>query len=300
VALAYLAAVKFLLMPDPTLLIDDLPGSRGFSRYYQDVIPYRHEGSLGIAITALINPVFVDEQVVRPVKLIYLALLFQPLLFLPLLLRRGWALLGYGLAFSLLASRSSVYSIHFQYSVVLVPLAIAAVPLVLGGERFSALADRLRLDAGRVRRAALVGLLASSALVTLRFGALVDNESFHAGYEPFERRLDAEQEARYQWLRAAIDAIPADASVAHTDRLGPHVSNRRHVYLLSSGIDVDYLLVENDRGKRALDHEREQRIYAALSGGGAYRLVDRRGDLELWQRVAGAPFPDLQAVLAVP
>jgi uncharacterized membrane protein len=201
----------------------------GYSYYYEELIPEK-KGVTELLISLVTNPAFAVKLVLEEQKIIFLALLFLPLAFLPFAAKSGRIMLVYGFLFCLLASRDPVYSVHFQYTAVLFPIAFALTPAALRRIEDGA-ARGIGLSGRRLSKALLGAGLVAGVLLGLKFGALADNASFRGGFHPITRSLTAEQEARYAWLRSQIDKIPPTASVGATRKLGPHISNRREAYV---------------------------------------------------------------------
>jgi len=274
VSLAYFAALKLFVMPDAGLLMEDSKEAYGYAYYYKDLIPDRSEGALGLVISLLVNPIFTLVHVFTQEKILLALRLFLPLLFLPFF-ARGKVVLAYGLAFIFLSSRGPVHSLHFQYSVVLFPLAMAIAPRAL-----AALPERrwfasIGLEPHRTIRALTLGCLAATAVITAKYGAILPNESFRGGFHKLVRSLTPGQMATYEWVRETVALIPKGASVAATGKLGPHVSNRRAAFVFPA--DADYAFVDRSkldaRGRKKLEELKNER---------GYRKLAERGTMALW------------------
>jgi uncharacterized membrane protein len=244
VSLVYFVVVKTVFMSAPGLF-NQGPGAYGYSYYYKEMIPNK-AGDLDFFTTLLTNPAFVVELIAREKKIHYLLVIFVPLLFLPAWSGRARVMLLYGLAFILLASKSAVYSPHFQYSAVLLPVAIALAPV--GLRRL----QEARSNDGSLTRVIMGCVLVASLLVSWKYGAIVENNSFRGGFRPVARSLTVDMQDRYDSFVELISQIEPDASVSVTDRIGAHVSNRAKVHSLKQNIDTDYYLVEAHdlRGRR--------------------------------------------------
>jgi uncharacterized membrane protein len=201
----------------------------GYSYYYEELIPEK-KGVTQLLISLVTNPSFVFKLVLEEQKVIFLALLFLPLAFLPFAAKSGRIMLVYGFLFCLLASRDPVYSVHFQYTSVLFPIAFALTPAALQRIEDTG-ASALNLSGPRLARALLGAGLVAGVLLGIKFGALAENASFRGGFNPVTRSLTKEQESRYAWLRQTIAKIPRNASVGATRKLGPHISNRSEAYI---------------------------------------------------------------------
>src|SRR5262249_1555752 len=61
---------------------------------------------------------------------------------------------------------------------------------------------------------------------------------------PIARTLSESERETYAWVEAAVAQIPPDATLGVTNRLGPHVSNRRAVALYPRGQRSEYVFVD--------------------------------------------------------
>jgi hypothetical protein len=209
--------------------------------------------------------------------MLFMMKLFAPLLFLPLLtVRKGWLLLGYGLAFTLLATRKEVFSIGFQYPVIVYPIALAFLPIGLAEIR----TWRTRLEPARLEQALVFGCLVATLGISARFGVLVQNHAFQPGNQRFHWALSNSQLARYQWVQSAIAEIPADASVSAAFRLGAQISNREKAMAFEDSSDAEYLLLD-----QVGMNEKSKRRYQQMTESRKFQVVMKKEGLELWKRV---------------
>jgi uncharacterized membrane protein len=281
VSIAYFVVVKRFLM-DSSDLLNSGAESYGFSYYYADLVP-NDNGGKGLAVSLLTNPGFVLRNVLVTPKLEFAAALLLPLALLPLAARPARTMLVYGAIFCLLASKPAVYSIAFQYSSLVLPLAFAAAVIALEQVPRWRIVVAHGLDAARVRRALFAFALTASALVSWKLGAFDPDHVFYAGFTPIARELDEAEREQYAWVRAQVAAIPPAASVAATQRLGPFVSNRRDAYNYPSAKPSDYLFV--DEGEMSLEDAvtRMQRV-----AHGELEVVSRHQSLVLYRSASGA------------
>ncbi len=234
--LTYFVLVKTVFMASVDLF-NQGDESYGFSYYYEEMIP--NQWGLGdFLITLLTNPAYVAALVTKEAKLHYLLVIFVPTLMLAAWAGRKRVMLVYGLIFTLLASKPAVFSSHFQYSAVLLPVAIALLP-----EGLLRLQNARRKDPS-LRAAAMGCVLVASLLVSWKHGAIVENTSFRGGFVTVARSLSPEKEDAYRRFTALISQIEPDASVSVGDRVGPHVSNRAEVYRIYQDVDSDYVLLD--------------------------------------------------------
>ena len=272
VSLVYLVVAKTVFMSAPGLL-NQGPGAYGYHYYYKDMIP-NGLAEIDFFTTLLTNPAFVVALVAREAKIHYLLVIFAPLLFLPAWAGRARVMLLYGFIFILLASRTAVYSTHFQYSAVLLPVAIALAPLGL-----RLLREARPKDTGLTT--VIMGcVLVASLLVSWKHGAVLENSSFRGGFRPIVRTWTEPLQERYDSFLELVSVIEPDASVSATDRVGAHVSNRAEVHRLDQNIDTDYLLVDTSdlRGRNKASLQRREKA-------GKVELIEHTGRWRLYRAV---------------
>ncbi len=272
VCLLYFVVTKTVFMSSLGLF-NQGAGSYGFAYYYKEMIPNKW-GEFDFVTTLLTNPAFIVALVTKEAKIHYLLVVFFPLLFLPAWAGRARVMLLYGLVFILLASRAAVYSSHFQYSAVLLPVAIALAPLGLRRLR------EARPKDASLTLAVMGCVLVASLLVSWKHGAIVENSSLRGGFTTVQRSLSKAMQDRYDSFVELIDRIDPDASVSVTNRLGPHVSNRAEVYELDQNIDTDYLLIDS-RDLRG----RNKSSLAKRESAGKVELLEREGSWRLYRAV---------------
>ncbi len=272
VSLAYFVLAKTVFMSSPGLFNQGAE-SYGFSYYYKEMIPHKL-GELDFVTTLLTNPAFIVAHVVKGPKIHYLLVIFFPLLFLPAWAGRARVMLIYGFVFILLASRKAVFSSHFQYSAIFLPVAIALAPVGL-----RRLQDARPKDTSLTP--AIMGcVLVASLLVSWKHGAILENSSFRGGFRPVTHTLNQAMEDRYDSFVELIGRIEPDASVSVTNRLGAHVSNRAEVYHLGQNIDTDYLLIDSTdlRGRKKTSLKKRE-------DAGKVELLERKGSWRLYRAV---------------
>ncbi len=242
VSLIYFVIVKKFFMTSADIFMSG-KDSLSFAYYYEDLIPNKN-GVAGIVVSVVTNPLFVIKTMFAEPKIVYLLTLFLPLCFLPFLARTSRVMLGYGLLFTLLATRTAVFSPAFQYSATLIPFAFALTPIALRQVEDGDLPAHLGLDSRRLSRALLGAALVSSLLVSWKFGGYLDNQFFRGGFSRVARGLSPTEKLTYAWLDETVASIPAGASVATTNKLGCHVSNRKDVVFYPGHGDTDYVLLD--------------------------------------------------------
>lgn len=277
ISLVYFVVVKRWFMTSSGVIMSG-PEAYSYAYYYEEMIP-NGKGIGGLLLSLATNPAFVVAQALEDVKVQFLVTLFLPLVFAPFAARGGRILLVYGLMFCLLASRTAVFSTHFQYTNTILPFAFFIAPAAIKQIAEGKLAGAWGLSGPRLQRALVVASLAASVLVTYKFGGIVDNKSFRGGFYPVVRELGDEGRANYAFIKEMVAKIPKDASVAASNRLGPHISNRREAYFYGQK-PAEYIFLD----ERELKPDRKNAVKKALA---EKRFVElgRRGSFVLYQDV---------------
>lgn len=275
ISLAYLAVVKMMIMPDSGLLMDSKE-TTSFAHFFKDMIPHRDEGLKGFAITAITSPTFALNVLLREGRVFFGLVLFLPLLFMPLLAPRKRFMMLYGLAFLGLATRKYVYDLHFQYSSVLFPVLLAATPD--GVVRFtkSKIHDAFNLDRSRITATVMATMAFAMVLTTAKYGAMVPNRHFRAGWNTPKRTLDTD---RYEALVELLEQIPDDVPVCATSSLGPHISAREFAYKWPACKDAEFALLRSGTFKKKKSKRRLERLLRQ----GRLVELDSRADLVLYE-----------------
>lgn len=292
-SLVYFGIVKKFFMTSADIFMSG-KDSYSFAYYYEDLIPNRN-GVGGMLLSILTNPVFVVRTVLAEAKIQYLLTLFVPVLFLPFVAKPGRVLLLYGLLFCLLASRSAVYSPHFQYSSVILPMAFALTPEALRQIKDGRVAHTFGLDGPRLARALVPAAFVASVLVSWKFGGIVDNAVFRGGFSRVSRGLTDKDRDTFAWIRETTAQIPANARVGTTNRLGAHVSNRRHAYFYPEHQDVDFLFIDENEIKATELDKHNKNVQS-----GAFVLVARREKMALYKKGQAKPAAAAPAAPAPP
>lgn len=279
-AIVYYAVVRGFFMPSKDVLNGGTDKAYSYAYYFDDLIPNKR-GLSDLVLSLVTNPVYVLRLAFADLqKVQYLLLLFVPLACLPLVARPGRLTMLYGLAVCLLASRKPVYQVGFQYAAMIFPFAFAIAPRALSDLGDTSVVRAVGLSKESLRRGALAFVLAASALLSWKFGALVENGAFRGGFGKIARyRLSDAQASTYLSLRGLVDKLEPGASVLVTNRVGAHVSNRRDVYLVHQRRHTTYVLVEDsDLGKQKSWHD--ERVKK-----GELELVERSGAFVLYRTV---------------
>ncbi len=222
------------------------------------------------------------------------------------------------LAINVLSTHEEQYSGFFQYNAVLLPYligsAVYGAALLVGASkssgmpggsaadvsslhwarRFSALGSWLRGASERASRPlrrlvdrvpiprALVALLliawlVASAVWNLQAADPRVASFWHAGDGP---------EPKQAQVDALLAKVPANASVAATDSLDPHLSDRYTIYLMPDpqSYAAEYVAVDLV-GAVAPYRDQDQRMYATMLASGRYVVVGTASNVVLLRRI---------------
>jgi len=254
---AYYLFVKTQVMPASGVLNTGSKEGYSYEYYFRDLIPH-HKGIKGLLLTLISNPMEVlDFSIGDKQKIQYLLTLFVPLGLMPFFAKRARLMMLYGLLVALLASRKPVYKPHFQYACMIFPIAFAIAPMGLRRLLDDPRTERFGFDRHRLAGATMAFMVTAAFFVSWKYGVLWENTAFRGGFATVARPpLDERTLERYQKLREMVDLIPPGASVTTTNRLGPHVSNRREVYFYRQKEVTHYVLVDlSELGKRRQWHD---------------------------------------------
>ncbi|MBI4954397.1 MAG: DUF2079 domain-containing protein [Myxococcales bacterium] len=283
-SVAYFVVVKKYVMASSDLFNTGKAEAYSFSYYFKDLIPRADQGGTAFIVTLLTNPVYALKlALANDKKILFLFLMFLPLAALPFVARRARIMLIYGLLFCLLASREAVFTIHFQYSTMLFGVAFAATPVALRQLRDDARLAALGIHKQALERALLAAMLAAGLLVSWKFGALVPNDNFRAGFMGLTRTLSDKHVETWEWVQEMVAKIPPGAVVMTTNRLGAHVSNRRGVYFYREGTPHHYVFVDEAELKGTIRTWHDKRTKS-----GELVELGRQKTMALFQVVEGA------------
>lgn len=264
-SVAWFVLVKFVIMP--------WAGPWWFANIYKDLVAEGEHGYGSIVKTILINPNYFVQTLLTQDKLVYALHMFAPLLLLPLRRPAQLLLMLPGFFVTLMTTGyAPTVSIAFQYTTTWIPFLFGAIAI--------SLRQRTRELGVRAERASAVALCVGVLVHSYVFGAILQHETFVGGFSRVSFALSPMEEQRYKDLRALVARIPRDVSVAATETVIPHVSNRLDAYTLKiTAGEADYLLLY----RHHLDHGVKERIKDALKAH-PYGLVEKRGDFYLFAK----------------
>jgi uncharacterized membrane protein len=283
--IALISTVYFLLL---RFYVMDAAGSWWFPNMYKELWADGEKGFRSVIKTMLTNPMFTLSKIIVEKKLIYLLHLLTPIVFLPARRWYLWAAFLPGAFLTLLVTNYDppiTYSFH--YVMHWAPYLFAASVVALA-------AIRKAPDFGLERyRAAIAALVASTIVLSYNYGAFPRREgSFKAGFSKIEFSFSEDEWNRYQELLEITSIIPKDASVAATEKCGPHLSSRLNMFTMRQGPQTAEWIVASARELKL--SKTRPTLKEALESG-KYGVVKRLDDFAVMK--LGAPTDENQALL---
>jgi uncharacterized membrane protein len=235
VSTAYFLLLRFYVM--------EAAGSWWFPNMYKELWADGEKGFRSVIKTMLTNPMFTLSKIIVEKKVMYVLHLLTPIVFLPARRWYLWAAFLPGAFLTLLVTNYDppiTYSFH--YVMHWAPYLFAASVIALEALRRGS-------DFGLERyRAAAAALVASSLVLSYNYGAFARREgSFKAGFSRIEFSFSEDEWNRYQELLEITSIIPKDASVAATEKCGPHLSSRLHMFTMRQGPQTAEWIVASAR-----------------------------------------------------
>ncbi len=280
VSTAYFLLLRFYVM--------EAAGSWWFPNMYKELWADGEKGFRSVIKTMLTNPMFTLSKIIVEKKLIYLLHLLTPIVFLPARRWYLWAAFLPGAFLTLLVTNYDppiTYSFH--YVMHWAPYLFAASVITLEALRNGPLFGVERY------RAAVAALVASSLVLTYNYGAFPRREgSFKAGFSRIEFSFTEEEWDRYQELLEITSIIPKDASLAATEKCGPHLSSRINMFTMRQGPQTAEWIVASSRELKL--SKTRPTLKEALESG-RYGVVKRLDDFAVMK--LGYSTADNQALL---
>jgi uncharacterized membrane protein len=269
VSTSYFLLLRFYVMEEA--------GDWWFPTMYKELWSDGERGFRSVIKTLLTNPLFVLTKLAIEKKIIYLAHLLTPLAFLPLRRWYLWLSLIPGALLTLLVTNyDPPTQFSFHYVMHWAPYLFMASVLAL-------VAIGKSPDLGPQRqRAALFALCGASAVLSFNYGAFARREnSFKGGFHKVEFSYTQTEADRYDRLMALIKDIPKDATVAATEKVGPHLSSRRILHTMRTGPHgADWIVASS----RELKLSKTKVSLRAVLDQNQYGVVKRSGDFALFKR----------------
>jgi uncharacterized membrane protein len=269
VSTSYFLLLRFYVM--------DEAGDWWFPTMYKELWADGERGFRSVIKTLLTNPLFVIAKLAIDKKVLYMAHLLTPIAFLPLRRWYLWLSLIPGVLLTLLVTNyDPPIQFSFHYTMHWAPYLFMATVLAL-------VAIGKSPDLGPQRqRAALLTLCGASAVLSFNYGAFAAREnSFKGGFHKVEFTYTEAEDQRYHRLMELIKDIPKDATVAATEKVGPHVSSRRILHTMRTGPHGATWIVASNR---ELKLSKTKVSLRGVLDRNEYGVVKRSGDFALFKK----------------
>jgi uncharacterized membrane protein len=269
VSTSYFLLLRFYVMEEA--------GDWWFPTMYKEFWADGERGFRSVLKTLLTNPLFVISKLAIDKKIIYMAHLLTPMAFLPLRRWYLWLSLIPGILLTLLVTNyDPPIQFSFHYVMHWAPYLFMATVLAL-------VAIGKSPDRGPLRqRAALFTLCGASAVLSFNYGAFAMREnSFKGGFHKVEFFYTEQEDQRYRQLIELIKDIPKDATVAATEKVGPHLSSRRILHTMRTGPHGAEWMVASSR---ELKLSKTKPSLRAVLDRNEYGVVKRSGDFAIFKR----------------
>jgi uncharacterized membrane protein len=239
-AIAVVSTAYFLLL---RFYVMEAAGSWWFPNMYKELWADGEKGFRSVIKTLLTNPMFTLSKLIVEKKLYYLLHLLTPIAFLPLRRWYLWAALLPGAFLTLLVTNyDPPITFSFHYVMHWAPYLFMASVLAL-----EALRQGPSFGPERYRSAA-AAMVAGSLVLSYNYGAFARREgSFKAGFSKIEFSFTEDEWDRYQELLEITSIIPKDASLAATEKCGPHLSSRLNMFTMRQGPQTAEWIVASSR-----------------------------------------------------
>lgn len=269
ISTSYFLFLRFYVMEEA--------GDWWFPTMYKELWADGERGFRSVIKTLLTNPLFVISKLAIEKKIIYLMHLLTPVAFLPLRRWYLWLSLIPGVLLTLLVTNyDPPIQFSFHYTMHWAPYLFMASVLAL-------LAIGKSPDLGPMRqRAALFAFCGASAVLSFNYGAFACREgSFKGGFHKVEFTFTEAEDQRYERLMDLIKDIPKDATVAATEKVGPHLSSRRILHTMRTGPRGTEWIVASSK---ELKLSKTKPSLKAVLDKNEYGVVRRSGDFALFKR----------------
>jgi len=286
-ALALFSLAYFLVMKMGIM-------SGAYLYHYDRLVPREQRSFFGVLETIFANPWFTLQTLLTEQKLVYVLIVLGPVLFLPLRRSLSMLFLIPGFFFTLLAATKGTVlpppvQISFQYTAHWTTFVFPATAIALSALHGDGVGPEDRRLNGT-----LIAMCFAAVCISYQFGAVFQHDTARAGFDDYKfgtSQVDLERRAARDDLLAQI---PRDARVAASERILPHLSNRRYAYALRTGVfDAQYIVLSF-----ALPWTRDDDLNNALPQiqSKEFGVVDIKGPFALLER--GHPTDRNEALLS--
>lgn len=222
ILLAVLSFITFYLVIN-TFIPDARGGSHFALSYYDDF----GDSPTAIVRGLISNPLRTFDIILTPLNMVFLHNLYSSVGYLVLMAPQYLIFALGDFAVSLLSTNGNLKSIHYHYAAAIIPFIY--ISAIYGFKKISAFPFmNQKVLIGYVLIAAIFSTWANGVLPGSRYPHL----------DVYTRRLSYKEDV-YKF----IESIPPELSVATTNNIGAHFTQREHIYTLPQGFESADIIV---------------------------------------------------------
>ena len=241
IILSILSIIMFYLMTSKFI-----PDARGSTHFAVEYFSEFGASPMEVSKNIMLSPFKTISEVLNPQNFDYLLKLLLPVGFLPVAAPLFLILALPDLIINLLSRNNNLISINFHYSAAIIPFLY--ISAVYGAKRILA-TKRGIINA---KRLSLI-ILCFALFTTYRYGTLPGSKS--PTLEIYTSYIKDREV-----IKKVISQIPRDLSVAATNNLGAHLSQRKNIFTIPQGIneaDVIVFLLNDAYAQPSLSAQKE-------------------------------------------
>lgn len=242
-------------------------GSSHFAlSYYSD---------LGSSPSAVIKNLILSPQkilaiIFQPDKVNYLNQLFSPVGYLPILFPFFLFFAIPELLLNLLSNNAQLYQIYYHYTAAISPFI--SICTIYGIKNIKKYMPNFK------ESFIVIYILIAALLAAYRFGPLPGAEG--ANLDMFTRKAQNKE-----FITDYISRIPQDLSIASSNNIGSHFSQRQRIYTLPLGIDqADVIVFLLDDSESQVSIEQEKSQLREIRNNDNYKLEVEKGSFVVFKR----------------
>ncbi len=256
------------------LLEHAIPAAHGSNHFALEYYSGFGSSTTDIAKAIILQPDKVLMKVLEPDRFHFITQIFSPLGYLSYVFPFFLIFAGPDLLISLLSSNSNLYQIYYQYTATMTPfIFLSAIygiwVLQKLGERSKSLKGfekRYHISSGTTLASfVIIYVLYNSIYTAHAFGPLPGSQEPNTAMfnRPFPDR---------EFIDQFLSHIPQDYTVAASNNIGSHLSQREVIYVLPYGIDQADMVVISDKDSYA-----DSTLKSMEKNGNYHKTVDRDG-----------------------
>lgn len=248
-----------------------IPGSRGASHFALSYYSDFGQSPSGIVKNILFSPQKIISTLLTGGRLEYLKQLFLPFGFLPLFSPMYLLFAAPDLAINLLSNNTQLHQIYYQYTATITPFLFVAA--IFGIRIIRKLFPRIPYILYTIY------LILATLYSSYAFGPLPGTKNPNID-------MFVKPQPHKELIQTALKNIPPRYSVAATNNLGSHLSNREHIFTIPVGLeeaDIVAFLLDDPFAQPSPQAQRE--MVQQLKQNKAYIILLEKDKFILFQKI---------------